>query len=66
MFNKIKSGLITIEVNALMPEKILNVLWDNEIYTCNIVKIDLATLRFTIYYKDYKETEILIKNTKEK
>jgi len=66
MFNKIKSGLITIEVNALMPEKILNVLWDNEIYTCNIVKIDLATLRFTIYYKDYKETEILIKKYKGK
>jgi len=66
MFNKIKSGLITIEVNALMPEKILNVLWDNEIYTCNIVKIDLATLRFTIYYKNYKETEILIKKYKGK
>ena len=42
MFSKIKSGQITIEVSALMPEKILNVLWDNEIYTCNIVKIDLA------------------------
>ena len=66
MFNKIKSGLITIEVNALTPEKILNVLWDNEIYTCNIVKIDLATLRFTIYYKNYKETEILIKKYKGK
>ena len=66
MFNKLKSGLITIEVNALMPEKILNVLWDNEIYTCNIVKIDLATIRFTIYYKNYNETEILIKKYKGK
>ena len=66
MFNKIKSGLITIEVNALMPEKILNVLWNNGIYTCNIVKIDLTTIRFIIYFKDYKEVEMLIKKYKGK
>jgi len=66
MFRKIKSGQVTIEVNALMPEKIINVLWDNEIYICNIVKIDLATIRFTIYFKDYKHTEALIKKSKGK
>ena len=66
MFSKIKSGQVTIEVNALMPEKILNVLWNNEIYTCNIVKLNLATIRFTIYLKDYKETETLIKKYKGK
>lgn len=64
--SKIKSGQITIEVNSLMPEKILNILWDNEIYTCNIVKVNLATIRLTIYFKDYKETEILIKKYKGK
>ena len=66
IFSKIKSGQITIEVSALMPEKILNVLWNNGIYTCNIVKINLATIRFTIYFKDYKEAEILIKKYKGK
>lgn len=66
MFSKIKSGQVTIEVNALMPEKILNVLWNNEIYTCNIVKLNLATIRFTIYLKDYIETEALIKKYKGK
>lgn len=66
IFSKIKSGQITIEVSSLMPEKILNVLWDNEIYACNIVKINLATVRLTIYYKDYKETEILIEKYKGK
>ena len=61
IFSNKKSGEITIEVNALKPEKILNVLWDNRIYTCNIVKINLVTIRFTIYYKNYKDIQIIIK-----
>ncbi len=66
MFSKLKSGQITIEVSSLMPEKILNILWNNEIYTCNIVKINLTTIRFTIYFKEYDQTEILIKKCKGK
>jgi len=66
IFSKVKLGQITIEVSALMPEKILNVLWNNGIYTCNIVKIDLTTIRFIIYFKDYKEVEMLIKKYKGK
>jgi len=49
-----------------MPEKILNVLWSNEIYISNIVKVDLATIRFTIYTNDYEEVERLIKKYKGK
>ena len=66
MFNKKKLGQVTIEVSSLMPEHILNALWDNEIYTCNIVKVDLATIRFTIYIYDYKEVQKIIKNNKGK
>jgi sporulation protein YqfD len=66
MFNKKKLGQVTIEVSSLMPEKILNALWDNEIYICSIVKVDLATIRFTIYINDYKEVEEIIKNNKGK
>lgn len=66
MFNKKKLGQVTIEVSSLVPEKILNVLWDNEIYTCNIVKIDVATIRFTIYINDYREVEEIIKKNKGK
>lgn len=66
MFNKNKLGQVTIEVSSLMPEKILNALWDNEIYICSIVKVDLATIRFTIYINDYKEVEEIIKNNKGK
>ena len=66
IFSKEKLGQITIEVSALMPEKILNMLWNNEIYICNIIKINLTTIRFTIYFKDYKEAEMLIKKYKGK
>lgn len=66
IFNKLKSGQITIEVSSLMPEKILNILWHNEIYTSQIVKIDLTTVRFKIAFIDYKEAETLIKKHKGK
>ncbi len=64
MLNSLKSGQITIEVSALKPEKILNILWNNEIYTFNVIKVDLTTIRFNMYFKDYKEAEILIKKHK--
>ena len=66
IFNKLNLGQITIEVSALMPEKILNILWNNDIYTCNIIKVDLMTIRVSIYFKDYKEAEMLIKKYKGK
>ncbi len=66
MFSSLKSGQVTIEINALMPEKILNAFWNNQIYTCNIVKVNLTTVRVTIYYRDYKDAEILIKKYKGK
>lgn len=47
-----------------MPEKILNVLWNNGIYTCKVVKINLTTIRFNIAFEDYNETEMLIKKQK--
>lgn len=66
MLNKKKLGQVTIEVNSLMPEKILNILWNNDIYTCSIVRADLATIRFTIYINDYKKVEEIIKKYKGK
>ncbi|WP_297427070.1 sporulation protein YqfD [Clostridium sp.] len=66
IFDSLKSGQVTIEVNALMPENILNVLWNNEIYTCNIIKINLTTIRLTIHYKDYEKTVSLIRKHKGK
>lgn len=66
IFNKLRSGQITIEVSSIMPEKILNILWHNEIYTSKVVKVDLTTVRFKIPFEDYKEAEALIKKGKGK
>lgn len=66
IFNKLKSGQITIEVSALIPEKILNILWNNEIYTSQVVKVNLTTIRFRLNFKDYKDAEALIKKHKGK
>lgn len=47
------SGRLVIEINILNPEKILNILWSENIKILNIKRIDIATLRVTIDYRDY-------------
>lgn len=66
MFDKFKKGEITIEINALKPERILNALWNRDIYTERVVKLNLTTIRFIIQYSDYRETIDVIKRLKGK
>lgn len=58
--NNIKKGKITVEIKLLNPEKILNILWNNDIKVSNIRKMDIATLRVDINYNDYKELKEVI------
>ena len=66
MFDKFKKGEITIEINALKPERILNALWNRDIYTGRVVKLNLTTIRFIIQYSDYRETIDVVKRLKGK
>lgn len=66
MFDKLKKGELTIEISALKPERILNALWNRDIYTGRVVKLDLTTIRFIIQYSDYKETIDVVKRLKGK
>ena len=66
MFDKLKKGEITIEISALKPERILNALWNRDIYTERVVKLNLTTIRFIIQYSDYRETIEVIKRLKGK
>lgn len=66
MFDKLKKGEIAIEISALNPERILNALWNRNIYTGHVVKLNLTTIRFIIEYSDYKETIDVIKRLKGK
>lgn len=47
------SGKLVIEINILNPEKILNILWNENIKVLNVKRVDIATIRVTIDYSDY-------------
>lgn len=66
MFDKLKKGEIAIEISALNPERILNALWNRNIYTGHVIKLNLTTIRFIIDFSDYKETVDVIKRLKGK
>lgn len=46
-------GFITIEFQCLFPEKVVNLLWKNNIYVKNVKKKNIATTYMTISLKDY-------------
>lgn len=47
------SGKLVVEINVLNPEKILNILWNEDIKVLNVKRVDVATLKITIDYSDY-------------
>ena len=63
---KLKSGKITLEINALSIEKILNGLWKNNIQTLNITRRDLTTVRCSIMYSEYRQAVNVVKKLKGK
>lgn len=66
ILDKLKAGKITIEVSSLMPEKILNILWHNGIYTSNITKVNITTVRFQVPFAVYRDVQHLVKKSKGK
>lgn len=59
-------GIITIEIQALMPEKFINILWKNDIHAKNIKKITMTTLIMDISLNDYDKVEEIAKKTNTK
>ncbi|MBN1070341.1 sporulation protein YqfD [Clostridium botulinum] len=66
ILDRLKIGKITIEVNSLIPEKILNIIWQRGINVTKIVKLNITTVRFEIPFDSYKEVEEVVKKTKGK
>lgn len=54
-FKKYKKGTITMEIQAFMPEKFINLLWTNGIIVKNIKKINITTLVLEVKLCDYVE-----------
>jgi similar to stage IV sporulation protein len=55
------SGKLIVEINILNPEKILNILWNENIKILNVKRIDIATIRVTIDYNDYSSLKSSVK-----
>ena len=60
---KFKRSSITLEIQSLIPEKIINLAWKSGIEIKNIERKDITTLRLTINLKDYKNLEKIVKKT---
>ena len=56
-----ESGRVIVEINILRPERLLNILWSENINIINVKKIDVATIRITIDYGNYKEVVAIVK-----
>ncbi|MDB1970206.1 sporulation protein YqfD [Clostridium tertium] len=55
------SGKVVVEVNILKPERLLNILWNENINAINVKRIDVATIRVTIDYNDYNVLTDVVK-----
>lgn len=64
--NKYERSIITLEIQSLMPEKFLNLLWSNAIEVKNIRKKDMSTFTLEISLKDYRKIEGISKKTESK
>jgi similar to stage IV sporulation protein len=65
-FKKYKSGIITIQIQSLIPERFVNLMWKNGVYIKNIKKKDIATMTMEINLKDYDKIEDIAKRTNTK
>lgn len=56
-----ESGKVILEINILKPERLLNILWSENIKVINIKRIDVVTIRITIEYEDYLSVVEVVK-----
>lgn len=62
-FKKYKKGIITLEIQSLMPEKFINLLWKNGVVAKNIKKINITTVVLEVKLSDYGEISKVAKRT---
>lgn len=60
---KFKRSNITLEIQSLIPEKIINLAWKNGVEVKNIERKNITTLKLTINLKDYTKLEKLARKT---
>lgn len=65
-FRKFKKAVITIEIQSLIPEKFVNLLWKNSVEIKNIRKISMTIMVMEVNLKDYKTIKCIAKRTRTK
>jgi len=60
---KYKKGIITMEIQSLIPEKFINLLWKNGILAMNIKKINITTVVLEVKLSQYGEISKIAKRT---
>ncbi|MHC6179127.1 sporulation protein YqfD [Clostridium sp. JNZ X4-2] len=62
-FKNYKNGIILIEIQSLIPEKFINLMWKNDVYIKNIKKKSITTMTMEINLRDYGKIENIAKKT---
>ena len=62
-FKKYKKGIMTMEIQSLIPEKFINLLWKNGVVAKNIKKINITTVVLEVRLSDYGEISKAAKRT---
>lgn len=65
-FQKYRRGTITVEVQSMYIEKIINLLWKNNINVINLKRKNITTICFDANLKDYDSICKIIKKTDSK
>ena len=61
-----RKGIVLIEIQSLIPEKFINLMWKNNIYIKNIKKKSITTMTMEINLKDYYDIEDIAQKTSTK
>ena len=65
-FKTYKKGILTLQIETLMPEKFINLLWRNGVYIKKIKKRNIASLIMEVNLKDYEKIKEISNKTRTK
>ena len=56
-----ETGKLVVEIKMLNPERILNILWNENIHIKKITRVDIVTLKLIVNYDDYSDIKSIVK-----
>lgn len=62
-FDKYKNATMTIEIQSMIPERFINLLWRNGVKVKNVVKVNVTTFVLDIDLKDYAVMDDIARRT---